>query len=265
MNASQAPEPHGINITHGHNRVGKKTPTYRAWDNMLTRAKRPENADLGVAERWLVFRNFLEDMGEKPEGLSLGRIDLDAGFNAANCRWMTRAEVYGRRLPGGTGRPEYGQKPNATEHPLYSVWQGMARRTTSPGSAAYPNYGGRGITMCQGWLDSFDAFLEDMGERPDGLSIERVNNDFGYWCGRCEECVRLGRPANCKWATPTEQARNRRSAHLYTFNDKTQNAVDWAAETGIALGTLSRRLHGGMSIEEALTRPIKQQYRRSAK
>jgi hypothetical protein len=264
MDASQARQPRGINTTHGHNRVGKKSPTYRAWDNMIQRVRRPANAELGitVCDRWLVFENFLADMGEKPEGMSLGRIELGAGFDVANCRWMTRAEVYGKRLPG---RDSYGQKPNATEHPLYSVWQGMVRRTTSPGSAHYPDYGGRGITMCRGWLDSFDAFLEDMGERPAGLSIERVNNDFGYWCGRCDECVRLGRPANCKWATATEQARNRRTTRLYTFNGKTQNAVDWAAETGIALGTLHRRIYGGMPIEEALTRPIQHKYGRSAK
>jgi hypothetical protein len=100
-------------------------------------------------------------------------------------------------------------------HPLYPIWQGIVGRTSRPTDKAYKRYGAIGRTICAGWTgipDGFLRFAADMGERPPGLSVERVNNSAGYWCGHCEECVRLGRPANCRWATLEEQAANRGSA-----------------------------------------------------
>lgn len=106
------------------------------------------------------------------------------------------------------------KKHGLSRHPLYGVWCAMISRTSNPQDKNYHSYGGRGITVCQGWQgmpDGFRSFIADMGERPPGLSLDREDNDGGYWCGRCEECARLGRPANVAWKNPKQQNANRRT------------------------------------------------------
>jgi hypothetical protein len=83
---------------------------------------------------------------------------------------------------------------------IYKIWSDMKRRCLNSNCKAYKNYGGRGIKVCDRWLESFNNFLEDMGERPEGLSIDRINNDGNY------------EPSNCKWATNKEQINNRRTS-----------------------------------------------------
>jgi len=91
----------------------------------------------------------------------------------------------------------------------YNSWAGMVQRCTNPNSTKYADYGGRGITVCERWKNSFGDFLADMGERPNGLSIERVDNDKGY------------SPENCVWADNFAQARNtRRTSRITVINKK---------------------------------------------
>jgi hypothetical protein len=94
---------------------------------------------------------------------------------------------------------------------IYKTYRSMRSRCTCPSDTGWANYGGRGITICAGWLASVTSFCKDMGEHPgSGFSIDRIDNSAGYWCGHCAECISLGRPANCRWATASMQARNKR-------------------------------------------------------
>lgn len=120
----------------------------------------------------------------------------------------------------------------------------MKRRCLNPNNFAYSRYGGRGITVCDRWLESFENFLVDMGEAPPGMSLDRIDNDGNY------------KPGNCRWATPLEQGSNKCNNHLIEFEGKTQSLSQWANEYGIQVGTLWYRLKEGWLIEEALTKPL---------
>jgi AP2 domain len=92
--------------------------------------------------------------------------------------------------------------------PEYEAWAGMKARCTNPNRGRWKDYGGRGIGVCEHWLNSPGNFLKDMGEKPEpkrAYSIDRIDNDKGYLCGKCSAGVR-----QCRWATREEQARNRR-------------------------------------------------------
>jgi hypothetical protein len=127
---------------------------------------------------------------------------------------------------------------------LYKVWTAMKRRCTNPSDNGYRLYGARGITVSQRWLDSFEAFAADMGQRPERASLERIDNSRGY------------EPGNVRWATQAEQMRNTRRTVVLEFNGKRMAMKDWAAEIGICYSSLRQRIINGWSVEDALTKPI---------
>lgn len=130
--------------------------------------------------------------------------------------------------------------------PEYNVWNHMLQRCTNPRNRGYRNYGGRGIAVCDRWLNSFENFIADMGRRPSQeLMLERKNND-GPYC-----------PENCVWATRKEQNRNTRQNRLLTHAGMTLIITEWAEITGISYGTLATRLKSGWSVDDALTRPLR--------
>lgn len=132
-----------------------------------------------------------------------------------------------------------------TDTSTYYIYQGIIQRCHNPKAPAYGEYGGRGITVCQRWLDSFESFLADMGERPEGLTLDRIDNDKGYG------------PDNCRWATWVEQANNRRSGVFVEHEGRRLSTAQRARELGMRQDTLMNRLKSGWSIVAALTTRVR--------
>lgn len=116
---------------------------------------------------------------------------------------------------------------------------------------AYPYYGGRGIKVCERWKD-FANFLQDMGEKPAGMTIDRINVD-GDYC-----------PENCRWADAIEQMNNRRNVHRLTANGITDTIRGWSERTGLPQDTIYLRLKRGASHDEAVNRPYYSRAHQSA-
>jgi hypothetical protein len=128
-----------------------------------------------------------------------------------------------------------------TDHPEYSVWQGMKRRCDNPNFKQFHQYGGRGIKVCDRWLNDFHAFLSDMGPRPSPFhTIDRIDVDKGY------------SPENCRWATRREQARNRRVTQYVEIFGHKYLAVDVALTIGVKTETIIKRANRGLSSEQIL-------------
>ena len=125
----------------------------------------------------------------------------------------------------------------------YAIWNCMRGRCTNPNNYRWKDYGGRGITIDPQWED-FSVFLADMGEAPDGMTLERKDTNQGY----CK--------TNCKWATWHDQFRNRRNNVFLTLNGETKIISDWAKDLGASYHTIQARLHRGWSLEDALTKPV---------
>lgn len=136
--------------------------------------------------------------------------------------------------------------------PTYISWQSMHYRCYRKDDKEYARYGGKGITVCQRWF-KFENFLADMGERPEGLTLERKENDKGYNLD------------NCRWATRLEQTLNRSNTVWVEIGGRRQCAADWCKEFGLKITTVSHRVKlFGWSWEKALTTPVdKTRWRKS--
>lgn len=124
------------------------------------------------------------------------------------------------------GRPTHGM----SRTPTYKSWQEMRTRCEDPKAISFPNYGGRGIKVCERWRNSFENFLEDMGPRPAGRSLDRKRGAEGY------------SPSNCVWSTRTEQNRNKRSNVLVKYKGREQCLSAWCEELKIPYGRTYHRI-----------------------
>ena len=127
----------------------------------------------------------------------------------------------------------HGHCAQGTSSPTYSIWAGMIGRCENPKDRSFPDYGGRGITVCARWR-LFENFLADMGERPRGRSLDRIDNMRGY------------EPSNCRWATATQQANNTRSVLRVPFHGKMATLREVSDSTGMNIRTLRARIEYGV-------------------
>lgn len=127
---------------------------------------------------------------------------------------------------------QHGHNRDGRHSPTYASWRSMRQRCGNPNDPKYNHYGGRGIAVCEEWR-TFAGFLRDMGERPVGTSLDRIDND-GDYC-----------PANCRWATQSEQCRNMRVTAMVTYRGAPIAVADLADHFGLAHCALKHRIKVG--------------------
>ena len=127
------------------------------------------------------------------------------------------------------------------DHPLYSVWRSMKSRCSPNRPRHSQHYFNRGITVCNEWKSSFEQFLSDMGPRPDGYTLDRIDNDKGYY------------PENCRWADWTTQLRNQRVTRKVVIDDVEYLAADLADISGHKTDTIVERAAAGLSYWEVIS------------
>lgn len=177
------------------------------------------------------------------------------GAKDTNARWLCMCEcgkakiVYGQDLKKGKvvscgcWNEEKRTKHGMARTRIYKVWMGIRVRCTNPKERSYPNYGGRGIQICERWL-TFENFLADMGDRPAGYEIDRIDNNGNY------------EPSNCRWVSRKVNLNNKRDNRVIEFNGESKTMAQWAEQCGIRWDTLRSRIDRyGWSIERALTTP----------
>ena len=127
-------------------------------------------------------------------------------------------------------------------HPSFKVWEGMISRCKNPKNKDFALYGGRGINVCERWTDPKN-FAEDMGEKPPGHSLDRIDSN-GNYC-----------PENCRWATTMEQGANKRTNRMIELNGETLHLTEWCRRLNVKPSTVLNRIHRGIDEATALTMP----------
>jgi hypothetical protein len=188
-------------------------------------------------------------------GQRFGRVLVLSEARSANgkLRWFCRCdcgnEVMLRPQHLADGKTKscgcYRRSANGHAHtPTHTVWSGMIARCTRPNNRSFKHYGSRGITVCGRWL-IYENFLADMGERPPGKSLDRINNSGNY------------EPENCQWATKNEQQRNKGNNRVLVVGGARMTLAEASERFGVKVGTIWARLESGWSDERAALVPLR--------
>jgi hypothetical protein len=196
--------------------------------------------------KWTVLRPTVSATGKKQwvcrcdcdggKEIPVSAYALKAGLTkSCGC---SRLEAKNRLTHGETSRWEF--------TPEYRCWTGMKARCSNPNKSNYRFYGGRGILVSDRWINSYETFLSDMGRMPSPKhTLDRIDPDGNY------------EPGNVRWATWSEQQRNRGNNRVITLLGKTQCLAAWAEELGLNYRTLTSRIRSGWSYERVLTQPLR--------
>ena len=192
-------------------------------------------------------------------GRRFGRLSVIRNVRWGNkARWECLCDCGAKTLVYGTSLAEgkttscgCAQRDAVTTHghyrgniksPTMMSWQSMLSRCANPLHSNFRYYGGRGITVCERWHD-FAAFLEDMGERPDGYVLDRIDNDLGY------------EPSNCRWITAGESVNHKRNSVVLEHNGERLTIAQWARKAGVTWSTVKSRIERGWSVGNAVSLP----------
>lgn len=182
----------------------------------LVAIRRVENLPPYGQARWL----FQCDCGK--EHVAFGYTVLHLNVKSCGC---AQHERHAQLRHGQTGTPEH------------YTWAAIRQRCENPKCRAYPHYGGRGIKVCDRW-QTFENFYADMGARPEGMTLDRIDNDGDY------------APDNCRWATTKQQVRNRRVSGSYMHNGQSMSLSEWAERMGLPYQTVWTRFRNGWRGEK---------------
>jgi hypothetical protein len=145
----------------------------------------------------------------------------------------------------GCFRKEVATTHGMTHTKTFRTWTHMRDRCYNKSDKRYNCYGGRGISVCDRWLDSFENFFTDMGEAPKNMSIDRINVN-GNYC-----------PENCRWATSEQQGNNTRTNHFLELGKERLTIAQWSRKTGIGTATIIKRIALGWPINDVLCKPVR--------
>ncbi len=203
---------------------------------------------MGWSEKWdLTGRRFgrflVLSRKESIKGCSAWKCQCDCGtIKTVRGPALRSGDIVSCGCYHRDNHTKHGRRKNREDNKsdrTYTSYISMKARVLNPNAHAYENYGGRGIKICESWLEGgFEQFLADMGERPDGKSLDRIDHN-GDYC-----------PENCRWSTPKEQAENRRSSVLVTFNGETKCISAWARELSIERYAIHSLIKKGKTLDE---------------
>jgi hypothetical protein len=197
-----------------------------------------------------------------PEGFSIFHTtcQIDGCSKKHVAHGLCRMHYSRKYSTGDIGEPEQKVfKHGLSKTPEYKAWSMAKQRCYNNNHPEYKNYGGRGLIMCDGWLNDSLQFIEDLGEKPfNNYSIDRIDNSKNYSCGKCAECHINNWTMNCRWTNDFVQGQNRRPVHIIRYQGSEKTLSEWSVIVGLSREVLRHRIiRAGWDISTAMTTPLR--------